>query len=66
MLQCIATDERAEKLDGEAYVPPKTLPKDRIPCYDPGNMQLLGFAKAMTPDEVSCGGTGKLCQSQQF
>lgn len=45
-------EELAEQLDAEKYTPPKTLPKDKIPCYDPGTMQFLGYAKAMTPDEV--------------
>jgi hypothetical protein len=45
-------EELAEELDAATYVPGKTLPKDKIPCYDPGTMQFLGYAKAMTPDEV--------------
>jgi hypothetical protein len=45
-------EELAETLDAEQYSPPKTLPKDKIPCYDPGTLQFLGYAKAMTPDEV--------------
>lgn len=45
-------EELAEQLDAEKYSPPKTLPKDKIPCYDPGTMQFLGYAKAMTPEEV--------------
>ena len=44
--------ELAEELDAPEYSPPKTLPKDKIPCYDPGTMQFLGHAKAMTPAEV--------------
>jgi len=47
-------EELAEELDAPQYSPPKTLPKDKIPCYDPGTMQLLGHAKAMTPAEVRC------------
>jgi hypothetical protein len=48
-------EELAEELDAPIYTPPKSLPKDKIPCYDPGTMQLLGHAKAMTPEEVGAG-----------
>lgn len=50
----LTPEELAEgELDGAAkYSPPKSLPKDKIPCYDPGTMQFLGHVKAMTPDEV--------------
>lgn len=48
------SDEAAEVLGTEVYRPGAApLPKDRIPCYDPSTMQLLGYAKAMTPAEVS-------------
>jgi hypothetical protein len=45
-------EELADVLDTPKYTPPKSLPKEKIPCYDPGTMQLLGYAKAMTPEEV--------------
>lgn len=48
----LTAQELADKLDAPLYTPPKALPKDKIPCYDPGTMQLLGHAKAMTPEEV--------------
>lgn len=48
-------DEAAEALDAPSYVP-GPLPKDRIPCYDPSTMQLLGYAPAMTPAEVRAAG----------
>jgi hypothetical protein len=44
--------ELNDSIDGDKYVPAKTLPKDRVPCYDPGNMQYLGDMPAMKPDEV--------------
>jgi hypothetical protein len=55
----------AEDLDGPAskqqYVPGKDTKKSGIPCYDPSTMQLLGYAKAMTPQEVNAFlHTGKL------
>jgi hypothetical protein len=31
---------------------PQKAPKGSIPCYDPGNLELLGFAPAMTAAEV--------------
>jgi hypothetical protein len=51
-------EELAETLDAPKYVPAKSPPKDKIPCYDPGTMQLLGYAKAMTPDEVGGAAAG--------
>jgi hypothetical protein len=46
----------AEDLDGPAskqqYVPGKEKKQSGIPCYDPSTMQHLGYAKAMTPQEV--------------
>jgi len=32
---------------------PSKSSKSRIPCYDPGTMELLGYAPAMTPSQVS-------------
>lgn len=28
--------------------------KDTIPCINPGTMETLGYAPAMTPNEVCC------------
>jgi len=36
----------------EKFVPGKPWPKDKIPCFDPANMQLLGYQPAMTPAQV--------------
>eukprot|EP00882_Tetradesmus_deserticola_P031629 GHRQ01035776.1.p2 GENE.GHRQ01035776.1~~GHRQ01035776.1.p2 ORF type:complete len:179 (+),score=67.65 GHRQ01035776.1:181-717(+) len=51
---CLArpAEEASEQLqDAELYTPALQLP-GKIPCYDPSSMQLLGYAKAMTPTEV--------------
>jgi hypothetical protein len=32
---------------------PSKSSKSRIACYDPGTMELLGYAPAMTPSQVS-------------
>jgi hypothetical protein len=34
-------------------VSPSKTPKGTIPCINPGNMELLGYAPAMTPTQVS-------------
>jgi hypothetical protein len=49
-----AAEEAAKVLEGAETFQPSAAPwpKDRIPCYDPSTMQLLGYAKAMTPAEV--------------
>ena len=49
------TDEAAEVVAGQRYVPSAPPPKDKIPCYDPSTMQLLGYAKAMSAAEVGGG-----------
>ena len=58
-------DEAAEELSAEKYKPSgKAPPKGKIACYDPSTMQLLGYAKAMTPAEVGfrCGlCVGRVC-----
>jgi hypothetical protein len=48
----LKNDELADELDAAIYSPPKSMPKDKVPCYDPATMQFLGHARAMTPDEV--------------
>ena len=44
--------ETCDQISGDKYVVPKALPKDRVPCYDPGNMQYLGDMPAMMPEQV--------------
>jgi hypothetical protein len=55
-----AAAELSDSIPGDKYVPGKALPKDRVPCYDPGNMQYLGDMPAMTPGEVRLGAWARL------
>jgi len=47
------TDEEENGIDGEFWDVNAPFPSDSVPCYDPGNMRLLGpNMRAMTADEV--------------
>ena len=47
------TAAEREGIPGKKWVPGTKFPKDRIPCYDPGNLEMLGpDMPAMTADEV--------------
>ena len=47
------TDEEENGIDGEFWDANAPFPSDSVPCYDPGNMRLLGpNMRAMTADEV--------------
>merc|ERR1712216_596651 len=47
------TDEEENGIDGEFWDANAPFPSDSVPCYDPGNMRVLGpNMRAMTADEV--------------
>jgi acyl-CoA reductase-like NAD-dependent aldehyde dehydrogenase len=47
------TEEERRGVPGKKWIPGTKFPADSIPCYDPGNLEMLGpDIKAMTGDEV--------------
>lgn len=44
--------EAQDSISATKYTPSKSSTTDQIPCYDPGNMQLLGHLPAMTSAQV--------------
>ncbi len=45
--------EAQDAITADKYTPTRQSAADQIPCYDPGNMQLLGHLPAMTSSQAS-------------
>jgi hypothetical protein len=51
-MRALLAAEREDVINAPQFDPSAPLDKDVVPCYDPGNMQLLGHVPAMSATEV--------------